>query len=388
VGQDAFSRSHSELHWLEYSLAGAATVASRTMGGGPYEVIRDGVDGLLARNKAEWREQLRRLAGSPEMREDLAGRARERVMAEYDVRQRAAEWADAFRWAAEHAGRGAPRGLTRGLSRAENEAKESAVEAEARANLAHRQMTRRRSIAEHETLERLRGERDVCWSEEAADNPLVSVVIPTYNRGRVLVERSIASVLAQTYRNIEVVVVGDHATPETLAAIRSVDDPRVRFEDLPVRSPYPEDPELAWMCVGSRPYNRGLELARGAWVANQADDDEFTPDHIETLLTVAIEHRLELVYGDSWMEMPDDNWIRLGEWPPRQGGFCAGSVLHAAALKFVTLDEECWREGLPNDWNMWSRMLKAGVRAGHVERIVFRHYREARHRDQMMARSA
>jgi hypothetical protein len=142
------------------------------------------------------------------------------------------------------------------------------------------------------------------------------------------------------------------------------------------------------MCVGSRPYNRGLELARGAWVANQADDDEFTPDHIETLLTVAIEHRLELVYGDSWMEMPDDNWIRLGEWPPRQGGFCAGSVLHAAALKFVTLDEECWREGLPNDWNMWSRMLKAGVRAGHVERIVFRHYREARHRDQMMARSA
>ena len=106
VGQDAYSRGHSELHWLEYSLAGAATVASRSMGGGPYEVIRDGVDGLLARNKAEWREQLRRLAASRQLREELAGRARERVLAEYDVRHRAAEWADAFLWAADRARRG------------------------------------------------------------------------------------------------------------------------------------------------------------------------------------------------------------------------------------------------------------------------------------------
>ena len=64
VGQDDYSRGRSELHWLEYSLAGAATVAGRTMGGGPYDVIRDGVDGLLARNKAQWREQLGRLAAS------------------------------------------------------------------------------------------------------------------------------------------------------------------------------------------------------------------------------------------------------------------------------------------------------------------------------------
>jgi hypothetical protein len=380
VGQDAFSRSRSELHWLEYSLAGAATVASRNMGGGPYDVIRDGVDGLLARNKLEWREQLRRLAGSQSLREDLAGRARERVLVEYDVHDRAAEWADAFRWAANHAGRGALRGLTPGVARADLGSKESAAELEARANLAHRQMSRRRAISERETLGRLRADRDVCWPEEAADNPLVSVVIPTYSRGRILVERSIASVLAQTYRNLEVVVVGDHATPETLAAIRAIDDPRVRFEDLPVRSPYPEDPELAWMCVGTRPYNRALELARGAWIAPQADDDEFTPDHIETLLSVALEHRLEFVYGDSWMEMPDANWIRLGEWPPRQGGLCAGSVLYAATLKFITLDEECWRDGEPNDWNMWRRMLDAGVRAGHVDRILFRHYAEARHR--------
>jgi spore maturation protein CgeB len=77
------------------------------MGPGPYDVIRDGVDGLLARNKAEWRDGLRRLAGSQTLRHELAGRARERVLAEYQADKRAEEWADAYHWAAEHGGRGA-----------------------------------------------------------------------------------------------------------------------------------------------------------------------------------------------------------------------------------------------------------------------------------------
>jgi glycosyltransferase involved in cell wall biosynthesis len=106
VADDAFNRARSELHWLEYSMAGAPTIASRLMGGGPYEAIRDGVDGLLARNKAEWREALNSLARSPTRRAEIAGRARERVLAEYRAADRAVEWADAYRWAAEHAGRG------------------------------------------------------------------------------------------------------------------------------------------------------------------------------------------------------------------------------------------------------------------------------------------
>jgi hypothetical protein len=175
-------------------------------------------------------------------------------------------------------------------------------------------------------------------------------------------------------------VVGDHATPETLEAIHGVTDPRVRFEDLPVRSPYPDDPEQAWMCVGTRPYNRGVELARGSWIVPGADDDEMLPDHVATLLKVALEYRLEMVYGDSLMETPDGEWFRLGAWPPAHGGLGAGAVLYAKALDFLTLDEACWRDDEPNDWNLWRRMIEAGVRIGHVEQIVFRHYREARHR--------
>jgi glycosyltransferase involved in cell wall biosynthesis len=101
---EAFNRAKSELHWLEYSLAGAATIVSGFRSGGPYDVIRDGVDGLVARTPADWAHHLRALTSSRDIRSEIAGRARERVLAEYTVANRAPEWADAYRWAAEHPG--------------------------------------------------------------------------------------------------------------------------------------------------------------------------------------------------------------------------------------------------------------------------------------------
>jgi glycosyltransferase involved in cell wall biosynthesis len=99
-----YNRSRSELHWLEYAMAGAPAIVSGFEGDGPYDVVRDGVDGLVARTTADWSRHLRALAGSPDMRADIAARARERVLAEYTVAARAMEWAAAYRWAAEHAG--------------------------------------------------------------------------------------------------------------------------------------------------------------------------------------------------------------------------------------------------------------------------------------------
>jgi glycosyltransferase involved in cell wall biosynthesis len=103
LGGDEFDRAKSELHWLEYTLSDMAFIGERFSGGGPYQVIRPGVDGLLARGAQEWYDSVKKLATSPDLRADLVGRAKERVLAEYDYRVRAAEWADAFWYAFEHA---------------------------------------------------------------------------------------------------------------------------------------------------------------------------------------------------------------------------------------------------------------------------------------------
>jgi hypothetical protein len=99
---DNFDLCKSELHWMEYSLAGAATIAQRFMGGGPYSVINSGVDGILAGGAQEWHDAVKSLVGSKDLREQMAGAAKERVLREYDYRERAAEWASAFEWAASH----------------------------------------------------------------------------------------------------------------------------------------------------------------------------------------------------------------------------------------------------------------------------------------------
>ena len=104
---DDFDRAKSELHWLEYSMTGAAFIGERFKGDGPYQMVRDGVDGLLAKGRQEWYDAMKKLTRSKDLREQLAGAAKERVLKEYHYKDRAKEWADAFKWAAENKGIGA-----------------------------------------------------------------------------------------------------------------------------------------------------------------------------------------------------------------------------------------------------------------------------------------
>lgn len=56
----------------------------------------------------------------------------------------------------------------------------------------------------------------------------VSVVIPVYNRASLL-PRAVASVLAQTYKDIEVVIVNDGSTDETEKVVERLSDSRIKY---------------------------------------------------------------------------------------------------------------------------------------------------------------
>ena len=49
-------------------------------------------------------------------------------------------------------------------------------------------------------------------------------------------------------------------------------------------------------------------------------------------------------------------------------------------VRFFRYDPDAWRQMEPGDWSMWRRMRDAGVRMGMFEHVVYRHYKEARHR--------
>lgn len=205
-------------------------------------------------------------------------------------------------------------------------------------------------------------------------DPLVTVCIPTYNNTTALVERSIPSALAQDHPNIEVVVVGDTAPPETAEAIAALGDPRVRYENLTVRGPYPEDPRRRWLVAGTGPLNRAFALARGSWIAINNDDDAMRPDHVSTLLAAARAGRDEIVYGQLQQHAPDGSTSIHGEFPPGDHTFAWQLALqHRALLQFeFELSAELF--GTPGDWDRARRLLRAGARFRMIDAIVCDYY--------------
>jgi len=222
-----------------------------------------------------------------------------------------------------------------------------------------------------------RGANDVCWAADDEDEPLVTVRIATYNRGPLVAERALASVISQTYERLEILVIGDHCDDVTAAAVRGVDDPRIRFVNLAERGQYPADPTQRWMVAGTTPMNAGLAIAQGKWIAPCDDDDEFTEDHVEILLSEVRSRRLEFVWSMADWESQPDVWTEVGDPKFRHGGFSHGSVLYASALRFFRHNECSWKLGQPADYDLWLRMKRAGVRMGFVDSLTYRHYVEA-----------
>lgn len=215
-------------------------------------------------------------------------------------------------------------------------------------------------------------------STPIAQRPLVTVRIATYNRGRLVAERALASAIAQTYDNLEILVVGDCCDAATAAAVRSVDDPRIRFVNLPERGRYPADAELRWMVAGSTPMNHGVALARGEWIAPLDDDDEFAPDHVEVLLRACLDRDLDFAWGVAESERPDGSWAHQGASALRRGNICHSAVFYHRRIAAIRHDIEAWRIDEPGDWNLWSRFARAGAAMGFVDRVVTRHYEERR----------
>ena len=105
-------------------------------------------------------------------------------------------------------------------------------------------------------------------------SPVVSVVIPTLNRPE-LATRAVRSALAQTFEEIEVVVVVDGPDPDSRETLEHIGDDRVRVLELPERGKAPNA------------RNQGVLAARGRWVALLDDDDEWLPEKLETQLKLA-----------------------------------------------------------------------------------------------------
>lgn len=115
--------------------------------------------------------------------------------------------------------------------------------------------------------------------------PLVSVIMPAYNAEK-YIEEAIRSVMAQTVTDWELVVIDDCSTDGTREVIKGLcaEEARIR---------YYENPENLGV---AKTRNRGLDLAKGEYVALLDSDDVWTCEKLEAQLRLIKEKNAELVY--------------------------------------------------------------------------------------------
>lgn len=97
---------------------------------------------------------------------------------------------------------------------------------------------------------------------------MISVIIPTYNRATTI-KRCIDSVLNQTYSNIEVIIIDDASTDNTEEIVKSYTNDKIKY--------YKFEKNLG-ACAAR---NKGIEIAKGDYIAFQDSDDEWFKNKLE-----------------------------------------------------------------------------------------------------------
>ena len=199
--------------------------------------------------------------------------------------------------------------------------------------------------------------QQVMRSAEAPSSPAVSVVLPTYRRrASGQLQRAIESVLAQSFEDLELVVMDDGSTDGSADLIDDIraHDPRV----VHVR-------HQANCGIPPLRVNEGIELARGRTIAFQFDDDSWRPHALARLVEAFRRlNRPGLVIGKASFTGPSGQWVLpQGELNLvtlyHQNRFANNSVLLAREVldRFGLYDPHLAMRRLC-DWDLWLRLIK------------------------------
>jgi glycosyltransferase involved in cell wall biosynthesis len=184
-------------------------------------------------------------------------------------------------------------------------------------------------------------------------NPLISVVIPTYQHAASL-PKCLASVFAQTYKPLEVIVVDDGSTDNTQEVLASYRD---RIMSIKQDN------------AGSNPArNRGLHEAKGEYVIFCDADVTMTPHMLESMLKALGEHpKASYAYSGFWFGWKHFKGVTFDANELRRLNFVHTSSLVRCA-DFPGFDNSIRRL---QDWDVWLTMLEQGKTGVLVPETLF-----------------
>jgi len=204
------------------------------------------------------------------------------------------------------------------------------------------------------------------------DEPLVSVVIPVY-LCTPHIAAALDSVFAQTWRNLEVLVVND-GSPDTAALEAALQPYRARFIYLCQENRGP-----------SAARNAGIEKAKGQYIALLDCDDTWLPDHLaQQMAHFAGDPGLALVYannllirdgrvlGEGFDTVPQASTVNLESLLAED---CTVNTSSVVALRRAVIAAGGFDESMTRceDFDLWLRMAANGARMTYDRRVQVRH---------------
>jgi len=157
-------------------------------------------------------------------------------------------------------------------------------------------------------------------------HPFITVVIPTYNR-LALVQQAVASVVAQTFSNWELIVADDGSDDGTPEFIRSLKDPRIRVLEM----------QHSGNIAVAR--NSGVRAGSGEWVTFLDSDDLWIPQKLEIQVLRMLKEKKRWGYGRFELMDPDLQTIpfKAGTFRPVSGWIAKEVLTTEASVNIGTL---------------------------------------------------
>ncbi len=198
-------------------------------------------------------------------------------------------------------------------------------------------------------------------------NPLVTVLMPVYNGGEYL-KISVRSVLNQTYRDFEFLIINNCSTDDSVEIIESFNDKRIIIHN--------NDRNLGQ----TKSLNIGLRLARGKYVARMDADDMAYPMWLEKLVNYVKEHPMYAAVGTSAVVIDSSDCIkRLLKTPINYQEiivnlFFGKAMNHVGAFlkKETILEIGGYNEdfSVAQDYELWSSLIRMGYQIINIPDIL------------------
>ena len=184
--------------------------------------------------------------------------------------------------------------------------------------------------------------------------PLISIVIPTHNRYKLL-KNAINSVVNQTYKNWELIIIDDASEDETSNIVSDYGKNKIKYYYN----------EISKGGSGSR--NVGIAVSKGEFIAFLDDDDEWFPEKLEKQLPLFNDKKVGLVY--SGVKLVFLNYNLSYETTPNKRGNAykdvlvknyIGGTISVILRKNILPDSKWFDENIParQDYDLWIRVTK------------------------------